>query len=703
MMRHGRLLIALFLYAVIAALFVGKALLPDWTLVPTRIIQDSHPWWPLDLGARGNDLVIDPLYIFYPNRHFFREAILSGQWPFWNPHLFTGTPTIADPNFQTFYPLNWLTVWLPVHHALDWLAWAHLTIAGTAMYLFLRPRVRQWAAFGGGGLWMLNGYIIVWLENPHRLSTLAWLPAVFWALDRGRQSKNLAWIGVGGLLLGLAMLGGQVQFIWCFGLLLAGYALCLRSWWALVATAAIGAMGLAIGSLVWLPALEFAGLTARGAGTADMLQTALPLRHLATLILPDLFGSPIGETAYTGHLNYAETCFYFGAIGAVLAVVGGIAKPKCAAVPLLIIALLLIFGSPLVRVAAVLPGFDFIALNRLIVVVPFLGAWLAAVGIDALCGRWRWLGRGLMMAAVLQLFVWGQPFNPIHETAALFPERAVTAVLQAEAAVSPPFRVLPLQQARPLYGPNILSVYGLSDITGYASLIHNDYAQLIAVMGGESGMGWMNDNPNIVVMSHFHPLISLLNVRYVVAADTLFYNPELTPIAQSDGVVLHENGQAAPRAFVVHHGETADHAATFAQLPGLDWRQTVLLPTDVPARQMATLTDTPQASTSTAVINEYAHNRIVITVDGARPGVLIVGDAAYPGWKATVDGVAAEIYRVNGMQRGVFVDGGSSVVEMVFRPTYLRYAAAGATAGMVVALGLIGWAFLDRRRGTSDV
>ena len=30
-----------------------------------------------------------------------------------------------------------------------------------------------------GGIWLLNGYLLVWLENPHRLSTAAWLPGIF--------------------------------------------------------------------------------------------------------------------------------------------------------------------------------------------------------------------------------------------------------------------------------------------------------------------------------------------------------------------------------------------------------------------------------------------------------------------------------------------------------------------------------------------
>jgi hypothetical protein len=51
---------------------------------------------------------------------------------------------------------------------------------------------------------------------------------------------------------------------------------------------------------------------------------------------------------------------------------------------------------------------------------------------------------------------------------------------------------------------------------------------------------------------------------------------------------------------------------------------------------------------------------------------LVVADSWFPGWTATVDGRAAQIYPVDGFLRGVFVEGaGEHDVEMVFRPMNL--------------------------------
>ena len=41
---------------------------------------------------------------FLPHHLWLRRTVLSGQWPFWNPHLGCGYSTLADPVFQTFFP-----------------------------------------------------------------------------------------------------------------------------------------------------------------------------------------------------------------------------------------------------------------------------------------------------------------------------------------------------------------------------------------------------------------------------------------------------------------------------------------------------------------------------------------------------------------------------------------------------------------------
>jgi hypothetical protein len=96
------------------------------------------------------------------------------------PLLFSGHPVAADTAAQTFYLPNLVAALVfSAARALPILAWFHLTLTGISMFAFLRLlSIEPEPALFGAVAWMLNGDAIVWLENPHRLSTLAWMPAI---------------------------------------------------------------------------------------------------------------------------------------------------------------------------------------------------------------------------------------------------------------------------------------------------------------------------------------------------------------------------------------------------------------------------------------------------------------------------------------------------------------------------------------------
>ena len=60
------------------------------------------------------DLILgrgDTFLYFYPNWQFAADALRAGQIPAWNPHIFLGTPFVANSQVGFFYPFNW-PLWL---------------------------------------------------------------------------------------------------------------------------------------------------------------------------------------------------------------------------------------------------------------------------------------------------------------------------------------------------------------------------------------------------------------------------------------------------------------------------------------------------------------------------------------------------------------------------------------------------------------
>lgn len=77
--------------------------------------------------------------------------------------------------------------------------------------------------------------------------------------------------------------------------------------------------------------------------------------------------------------------------------------------------------------------------------------------------------------------------------------------------------------------------------------------------------------------------------------------------------------------------------------------------------------------------------RIGLRTSAAGAGTLVLADSDYPGWTATVDGVAAAVRPVEGLFRGVDLAPGAHEVVFVYRPPSLLAGALCTLLGLVIA------------------
>ena len=96
-------------------------------------------------------------------------------------------------------------------------------------------------------------------------------------------------------------------------------------------------------------------------------------------------------------------------------------------------------------------------------------------------------------------------------------------------------------------------------------------------------------------------------------------------------------------------------------------------------------------------IREFHRNRLRLSVDAPRPGLVVCSESSMPGWTARVDGRPARILAANYAFRAVEVPAGRSEIELAYRPP-------GLIVGLVVSavsaalLVVMAWAS-GRRRG----
>ncbi len=136
-------------------------------------------------------------------------------------------------------------------------------------------------------------------------------------------------------------------------------------------------------------------------------------------------------------------------------------------------------------------------------------------------------------------------------------------------------------------------------------------------------------------------------------------------LVHSGDVKVYENLANLPRAFVASNmvviPDDTQARAALAD-PGFDPAGTVILASAPP-----TPPETSGISATRPVtITSYSPEQVLLTADG--PGQLLLTDAYYPGWTATVDGAPAAIERADIMFRGLSLSRGQHQIEFRYNP-----------------------------------
>jgi len=117
--------------------------------------------------------------------------------------------------------------------------------------------------------------------------------------------------------------------------------------------------------------------------------------------------------------------------------------------------------------------------------------------------------------------------------------------------------------------------------------------------------------------------------------------------------------------------------------------------TSIPDVTAAALSSSPlggsrgRSSSSTArIVGSSGGARLVVTVHADRRRLLVVREASFPGWRATIDGRPVSEVMVDGVFQGVVVPSGTSRVVLTFRPD-------GLSESEAVSLAAVAWAVLS--------
>ncbi len=700
----------------LAALFFHKVLFGGEVAI-TDSYARYYPWRttaPDSLIARPA-WNADNIEAYFPRRAVATDRVRRRDLPLWEPWTAGGTPFFADPQVALFYPLNWPLFAVDPADGMGLFLLAHFAWAGIGMYLFLkRIGIPRAAALVGAVVFMWNGFFVTRTGHPTVVASSSWLPwsllafERFWDRPTARRAALLA------LPIALSLLAGFPQAFLFIAYAVAALAL------------ARGARALRVGAprpparrLLLVP------LLAVGLAAVQLLPTAELLRHssrerwdyatllssaqhpamLVRAVRPEAFGSPIDGSLDMGRFSrgngyfvqsYVSTANYAGIVALLLAAAGALlwrGRWRATLVAIAAVALLLSFGTPLLRVYRLLPGLGVSRVDRVILLYHFALAALAAAGLASIAERARRAAASAHAAAgpraaparaaaralallaapaalalvVLELYPYGMRYNVSQPRGAL--PRSYWEIhyfdhdLYRSARVGEP--------ARAILPGNVTASLEIPELQGMSDLPLRRWQELLEVI--EPGiysrrrLGPIRSEASLV-----SPLLDLLGVKRLLL---------LVPRDEGAAMKIVERPTALPRAFVVpRHEVVADRAARLARLapPGFDPRAVVLLE------------EAPRAwveGEGTAEIAAYDPERIVVRVDGSGGG-LLVADNWYPGWSAWIDGRPTPILVGDHALRVVALPPGHHEVEMRFHPASLSIGAAVSVGSLALLLAL---------------
>jgi hypothetical protein len=739
---------------------------PAWRETPTLRTLDKVPGIAVLLGA----LVIAAfstawLLLQAPNffsgydflrahvlyKAYFRDALLAGHLPFWNPFIGLGRPFLADIETATLYPPNYLVVVFGVYGGIALSVLLHQTLA-----IYGGVRLGRTLGASNGASWLVGAGLALGSPFTGRLAAgmiqayfvLCWWPILLWlgAVLQDRWSRGAA-AGFGAAV-ALAILGGHppVLFVEFLGLFVF---LAFRQGWPsnpalrrvavrnLRGLSAVGILGVGLASVQLLPFLELIGqgnrpLHSAGFATSDGLRSL----NWLSLIVP-------ASTTFSINWEYNQHCglvALFAAAGGVFfwrdrnvrALLGlGLLGALFAAgdgTPVLGWVLHFVPGASALRLPSRygiwlvtgLLGVGAIALSRkpprpwatvLFVLAAgaaglvwltrhmeaapgaalqfFAGHMAALAGAAILVALWqsreRWPKRAGLIGAGLGVFcavnwLWAICLQaPIYSRGDTHPdEGAVQSALQGS------------------------GLYAANHVPPRLSFDPAEIRENAGMMLGFSAYNSYAAPALDRVWNYLHVAakVPLSAVDYVQLPREIYERPldlnslnlaaSLDPSSRS--LVIYTKPD--PRAYLSFAEEIVPDWRTAEEkmAAGYDFHKTAL----AEGETAPSLAPSPGVHAAAATITRFDADRISVRTIADAPAILVLAEAWYPGWQATVSGSPTAVFPVNGWMRGVVVPAGASDVVFTFRPRLIAIG-SGISALCAALLGVL----MLRRKPTS--
>lgn len=711
MRRYRNDLICLALIAGLIILFFVRLFFPVPQLIVTPDFGRSDAW-----------------HFSFATKYALSQSLKSGTLPLWRSDIGDGFPLLAEGQTGTFFLPNLILFsLLPVVPAYN--IALILTIAMLCMGTYLVGRLLKLspaASLLSGITFGFSGLPILQLTHITLLQGMSMMPVILACTILLVEYGAFPWMGVLALLLTQQVFAGFPQAT-ILTLILAGSYIVFRAYKTRSLTyviifgiaVALGAIG---GSAQILPSWEFlrASINPSGFSFAQATQYSMPLKHLASFIMPYVFGNPkLGTyppfSTFDGSIFWENTA-YIGIIPLCYILIAWIKKYRSPAVlfftALTIVSVLLAWGksSPLYIFFTFWPLNLFRAPSRFLWITAFSAALLSAFGLDTLSRTKSVLLRcmivtTLIMAVVQLLSTWYSYHLLTPSSSLLTPKN--TGMYSYPGRY---FTVGMIGNHNSYYIPSgwknpapYVSLYtqGLSPDANilYHVSQHDVYAgRFLYRMTIADSL--LNDpfplNAKEATVSSV-TMLSLFGIHTIVSyipIDSASMGLKAVTHTDSGDIRVYDNPAALPRAYLAYEATTAStltEAAARLFAPDFVPGQRVVLETrDVRASQtLRTFVNSGSRHITSPAVQMVTNTPMDLQFEadaGQTDALFVLTDTYYPGWVATIDTVKTEIYPANIKQRVIVIPSGMHTVHFHYEPESVR---TGLTISILTELVVV--------------
>lgn len=715
-------------------LLFSDAFINSKIIAPSDYIFTMPPWdssMPANFQRPSNYLLFDAVSQFIPWHYYSAKRIFEGQVPLWNPYSFCGSPFLANYQSAVLYPLNLvfyiLSPFFKFPSFLNYIYLFKLSLSGIfTFFFFLRLKGGKAGALVAALSFMFSGFQMFCLEHPHTNATLL-LPLLLTFVAVCFESGEKYSFPVLSLSFGMLFLAGHIEtetIVMFFVTLYFLYSLFTKCEPAkrVIKSVQYG-ISLLAGVLIAAPALfpfmeyvqNSSALKLREAGhTAGNF---FELSSLTALFVPDFYGNPVygnewSNLAGVKGLYNANCGAYIGAAGIMLALLCVLSRWKERDIKFFSLsclgALCIAYNFPFLSyVYRFTPVLSFMSQGNQVIVYCFSASVLAGMGTEFFINKK--VGRKLMLllasftliivsclylwyrisvpdgvdtgtgwqilvfcffafsaiaisffftkvntkryvpalcivVVILfnQIYIW-KGFHPSIDKKLFYPTSGGISFINQKTGFE---RVAPVGD---ILLPNSSLIYGIRDIRGYDALSPKVYEELY------NGVNLQNSF--LLFLGNIPNFLQEMGVKFLLIPPSFF-------IRDDAGVFTSKYD----KEMKIYEFNSARGRVRFVS--------------QIDRKSM------DEQNGSAEFISELPE-KIEISSTSTKEGYVILSDLYYPGWKALVDNIPAEILKTNGAFRGIKVGPGKHTIFLIYDPPLFRLAAFLSLSVIIVMMGFI--------------